>query len=229
MSTAIRITKRGFEVVEKSLELYTKVLDEVVPWKSIEETVKGMARNNSDHSLDAAETIGEILTLTLNTTNKYFSAKQSLSEWCSLTVRLIATYKLLFDKHDENNIPARKQLLLKVLDDGMEKINAAHAKLEEISSSFNLVAGKLTTLIDQVAVNKNFYENLKTQIEKANTDMKNAKSKLDADIGTVGLQSTQTEQNPASAPIDMDRLHDDIIGPVNNLVIQCEEFKKRND
>lgn len=290
MTAAIRITKQGFEIVDKGLELYTKVLDEVVPWKSIEETVKGLDRYRDNYSNEAADIIGEIKTLILNTTDKYFSAKQSIYEWCSLTIRFIATYKLLFDKHDEKNFPAQKTVLLKALDDGMEKMTAAHVKLEEISTSFKLVTGKLTTLIAQLdidfdkkseyfkAVNakirreaygtaavgavlgpfglilsysiasgivegqvipeiqrkvveiKNFYENLKKQIEKANTDIKNAKSKLDTDIGTVGLESTQTEQTQAaSEPLDMDRLHDDIIGTVNKLVVQCEEFKKRNN
>lgn len=216
--------------------------------------------------------------LTYNAADKYFSATQSIDEWCNLTQRLLATYKTLFDKRDETSFAAQKQLLLKVLDDGMEKMTAAHGNLEEICSDFNLVSSKLSTLLVQLAADfdkeseymkaviskirrqaygtaavgavlrpfglilsysvaagvvegqtipemqrkfveiKNFYETLKTQVEKSNTDIKTAKSKLDADIETIGLQSTQTGPvQETAAPVEMDHLHDDIIGPVNSF------------
>lgn len=290
MSTPTAITKQGFEIVGKGLELYHKVLDEKVHWKSIEQTVKTLNNYSNHYSNTAAGIIGEIKTLTNNATDQYFMAKQSIQEWCSLAVRLIAAYKFLFDKHDENNFPAQKQLLLKVLDDGMEKMTAAHVKLEGVSTNFDLAVGKLTLLLSQLRMDfdnrsdyvktvndkirrkaygsdngmgvvsgpfglifsesfastivdgetipemqrkfneiQNFYENLKTLLEKASVDIRNAKKQLDSDIESIGIQSAGTEEMHQASSMDMNRLHDDIVVTLDNLIVACEDFKQKYD
>lgn len=285
MSVEIVITKQDFELVVKSLELYNKVLDQIIPWNSFQETVKGLDRYLKNYSLEAAQIIGEIKTLAYNSADNYFSTTQSIREWCGLTSRLLKAYLQLFNKHDENNFPAQKQLLKKVLDDGMGKMTTAHTNLESISAGFNIMTGKLTELLAQLVIDfdnksnyvktvnsrirqnaygtaaagvvlgpfglllsysvaagvvegqmipevqrklvevKNFFETLKTQIEKASTDIKNAKSNLDVELENIRVQSGSAQQSPV---LDMNHLHDDIIGSVNNIVAQCDEYQKRN-
>lgn len=62
MSVARGITRQGFEIVVKGLELYNKALDRIVPWKSIVETVKRLDLYHDNYSNEAGETIGEIKT-----------------------------------------------------------------------------------------------------------------------------------------------------------------------
>lgn len=281
----IEIKKQGFEILEKSLELYNKVLDQTVPWKSIAETVKGFDRYLDNYSMEASVLIGEIKTLVLDTTDSYFSARQSIYEWCSLTKPLLATYKTLFSKHDDNNFMAQKQLLLKVLDDGMKQMTAAHVKLEEVYSTFNLTTEKLAKLHVQLAndfdseseyiksVNakirrqayggaaagavlgpfglilsysiativvegrlipdmqnklneiKNFYKSFNSQVDNAKIAIKNAKTQLDTDIKNIEAQSAQNATT--TAPLDMNQLHDDLIGILDRVTGQCEEFKNK--
>lgn len=286
MSSTIEIAKQGFKIVHRGFEFYNVVVPQIVPWISIEENVKKLDLYSGDYSLRAAEIIGEIKTMAYNATDNYFSANQTLREWCGLSSKLLSTYKTLFDKHDESNFPAQKQLLLKVLDDGLKNITAAHVKLEEVSSNFSSISGKSIALLAQLAIDfdnnsqfvnslnarirreatatngdvsapfglilphsvaaravqgqiipemqekfieiKDFYEHFKGTIERANTDIKNAKKNLDTEIGNDGYQSASTIQNQTFTPLEMERLHDDIIGFVDSIVIQCQEFKLKS-
>lgn len=224
MSATVEITRKGFLIAGKCVEMY-EVLDSIVPWKSIEETIKVLDIYSAHYTIETAKIVGEIKRVTLNAADSYFMARQSIYEMCNLASTLIAAYKFLFDKHDASNFPGQKQLLLKVLDDGMAKMSMAHVRLEECLSNFNLAAKELTTLMAQLPIDfvKNFFESLKVQIEKANMDIKNARNKLDADIELLGLQNNTTEQTSAS--LEMNQLHDDIIDSVNDFVKRCEDFK----
>ncbi|KAJ6624466.1 putative hemolysin E-like protein [Pseudolycoriella hygida] len=46
----IEITNEGIETISKALDLYNKVLDQIVPWKTYEKTVKELDRFRSDYS-----------------------------------------------------------------------------------------------------------------------------------------------------------------------------------
>lgn len=59
---------------------------------------------------------------------------------------LLRAYLKLFNGYNRENAEAQKKILLKVLDDGIEKMTAAQDQLSKSSSSFNSCAGKLTTL-----------------------------------------------------------------------------------
>lgn len=59
---------------------------------------------------------------------------------------LLAAYLKLFNSYNRENADAQKKILLKVLDDGIAKMNAAQEQLGKSSASFNSCAGKLTTL-----------------------------------------------------------------------------------
>ncbi|KAJ6633170.1 Hemolysin E [Pseudolycoriella hygida] len=142
----IEITKEGIETINKALDLYNKVLDQIVPWETYEETVKELDRFRSDYSNESAQLVGEVKTLIKNAEDNYFSATQSIYEWCSLTTRLLKIYLDLFEKRTSKTYEAQRALLVKVLDDGLTKMSAGQAKLEQCSMNFNNVAGKLTTL-----------------------------------------------------------------------------------
>lgn len=142
----IEITKEGIETIDKALALYNKILDQIVPWKTYEDTVKELDRFREDYSNESAKLVGEVKTLMKDAQDNYFSATQSIYEWCGLTTKLLAIYLQLFEKKTSTTYEAQKQLLLKVLEDGISKMSAGQVKLQQSSMNFNNVAGKLTTL-----------------------------------------------------------------------------------
>lgn len=151
MSATVKITKQGFLIVEKCVEMY-QVLDSTVPWKPIAETIKVLDKYYDQYTIASAEIVGKIKTLASNAADSYFMAKQLIFEMCSVAPRLIVAYKMLFDKHDPSNFQAQKQLLLKVLDDGMEKMSAAHVNMGECTTSFDLAVKELTMLHAQLTL-----------------------------------------------------------------------------
>ncbi|KAJ6643445.1 Hemolysin E [Pseudolycoriella hygida] len=142
----IEITKEGIETINKALNLYNKVLDQIVPWETYEQTVKELDRFRSDYSNESAQLVGEVKTLIKNAEDNCFSETQSIYEWCSLTTWLLKTYLDLFEKCTSKTYEAQRALLVKVLEDGLTKMSAGQSKLEQCSINFNNVAEKLTIL-----------------------------------------------------------------------------------
>ncbi|KAG4075094.1 hypothetical protein HA402_008159 [Bradysia odoriphaga] len=287
MSATVKTTKQGFLIVGKCVEMY-KVLDVTVPWKVIKETIKTQDLRSANYTIETGEIVGKVKTLTYEAADKYFSAKEIMYEMCSLANSLIAAYKKMFNTHDPSNFPAQKQLLLRVLDNGMEKMTAAHVELDRCSTNFDLAAKELTVLLAQLTIDfspeseymksvyakirrreygsatvgavlgpfglliseaiaatnvegriipdmqkkfdkiKNFYESLKTQIENASTDIKNARKNLDMEIEIIRLQNNTTQQTQSLESLDMNGFHDEIIGPVNDYLKQCGDLKRED-
>ncbi|KAJ6639526.1 Hemolysin E [Pseudolycoriella hygida] len=143
---AIEITIEGIEALNKALDLYNKVLDQIIPWKTYEETIKELDRYRADYSNESAQLVGEVKTLIYNAEDNYFSASQYIYEWCSLTIQLLRIYLNLFEKRSSSTYEAQRGILIVVLGDGIDKMSAGQAKLQQSSINFNNVAGKLTTL-----------------------------------------------------------------------------------
>lgn len=77
----------------------------------------------------------------------YFRAVQSVYEWCGLTIPLLQIYNKLFTgSMNQGKFNAQRALLLKVLGDGIQKMEKAQDELAASSRSFNSAAGKLTSL-----------------------------------------------------------------------------------
>lgn len=142
----IGITKEGIETITKTLDLYQKVLDKIVPWEEYEKTVRELDRFRNEYSNESAQLVGEVKTLIKNAEDHYFSATQTIYEWCSLAEKLLAIYLDLFNKRTSTTYEAQRALLISVLDAGLKKMTDGQAKLEQCSMNFNNVAGKLTTL-----------------------------------------------------------------------------------
>lgn len=142
----IKITKEGINTINNALGLYNKVLDQIVPWQKFDETVKELDRYRDDYSNESAELVGKIKTLIKNAQDCYFSATQSIYEWCGLTTKLLAIYLDLFNKRTSKTYEAQRALLIKVLEDGIVKMSAGQDKILQCSAYFNNVSGDLTVL-----------------------------------------------------------------------------------
>lgn len=147
LAKGLDVAKEGIETIDKALDLYNKVLDKIVPWDELNKTIAKLDQFRSDYSKEAAALIGDVKTKMMDGMDAYFRATQSVYEWCGLTIRLLGTYKKLFTGNmDQKKFNSQRTLLLKVLGDGIDKMDKGQKELGDSSSSFNGAAGKLTSL-----------------------------------------------------------------------------------
>jgi hemolysin E len=150
VKTAITIAKDAMDAGEKALDLYNKVVDQVIPWKTFEKTVTELGKYEKDYSASAGALVGQVKTLVLDAQDKYLAATQSVFEWAGICSGLLVHYVNLFDGLNEEKAKAQRTILLKVLDDGVTKMGAAQLSLQASTLSFNGASGKLITLSTQL-------------------------------------------------------------------------------
>lgn len=286
---AIQMTKGGIEAMNNALGLYNKVLDQIIPWKAFQDTVRELDRYSSDYTAESARLVHEIKILMNDAHDSYNGATQCIYEWCTLAKQFLGNYRQLFEKRPSNAYDQMKALLIQVLDNGTVKMSAGQTKLQQSSMNFNNASGKLTTLHSRftnefdskssyyagkvaqirkeayagaaagvvggplglliayaVAAGtvegklipelnqklneiKNFFDHLKSLIAQSNTDIDATKNKLQAEVKNIGVMKTQNEETKTLIPLDeLDVLRDNILGSVNNLIAQCDEYQKRH-
>ena len=146
----VEVVKNAIETADGALDLYNKYLDQVIPWQPFDETIKELSRFKQEYSQAASVLVGDIKTLLMDSQDKYFEATQTVYEWCGVATQLLAAYILLFDEYNEKKASAQKDILIKVLDDGITKLNEAQKSLLVSSQSFNNASGKLLALDSQL-------------------------------------------------------------------------------
>ena len=169
IKAGFELVRDGIETADRALELYNKVLDKVVPWGTLEETIRNLTQFETDYSKETAKLIGEIKQLLLNAQNYYHESTQTMYEWCGITVNLLPVYISFLKKGGKNDaeVKAQKQLILKILDDGIVRMTAAQKKLADSSMTFNKASGQLVELNERLKgefdSNSSYY---KAQVEK---------------------------------------------------------------
>ena len=141
----VEVVKNAIETADGALDLYNKYLDQVIPWQTFDETIKELSRFKQEYSQAASVLVGDIKTLLMDSQDKYFEATQTVYEWCGVATQLLAAYILLFDEYNEKKASAQKDILIKVLDDGITKLNEAQKSLPSTSSSPAVAASTRTS------------------------------------------------------------------------------------
>ncbi|KAJ6646972.1 Hemolysin E [Pseudolycoriella hygida] len=142
----IEISKRGIETIIQALCCYNEIFNQNIPWKSYKRNVLLMDQFRHDFSYESAQLVGDVTTLMKHAEENYISVAQSISEWCKLTTRLLKIYLGLFENHTSETYEAQRSLLFKILNEGLTKMSAGQAKLEQCSMNFKDVAGKLRSV-----------------------------------------------------------------------------------
>lgn len=78
--------------------------------------------------------------------DNYFSASQNIYEFAGLATSHLALYISLLNDQNVRQAAAQKNLLIGILESGIQKMTAAQDELGNSSSSFNSVIGRLTAL-----------------------------------------------------------------------------------
>ncbi|EBH7291219.1 hemolysin HlyE [Salmonella enterica] len=146
----VEVVKSAIETADGALDFYNKYLDQVIPWKTFDETIKELSRFKQEYSQEASVLVGDIKVLLMDSQDKYFEATQTVYEWCGVVTQLLSAYILLFDEYNEKKASAQKDILIRILDDGVNKLNEAQKSLLASSQSFNNASGKLLALDSQL-------------------------------------------------------------------------------
>lgn len=125
----VEVVKSAIETADGALDLYNKYLDQVIPWKTFDETIKELSRFKQEYSQAASVLVGDIKVLLMDSQDKYFEATQTVYEWCGVVTQLLSAYILLFDEYNEKKASAQKDILIRILDDGVNKLNEAQKSL----------------------------------------------------------------------------------------------------
>lgn len=139
-------TKAALKITDEALELYSKVLDSIVPWKAFNKTLVELDKYTDYYSQQSALLIGDIKVLMKNGIDAYYRATQLITGWCDTAIPLLTTYVDLFNDHTVEKANAQKYLLVQVLSNGITQMTAAQASVATSASSFNGAIGRLTTL-----------------------------------------------------------------------------------
>ena len=124
--------------------------DKEILENEVKPVIKELSRFKQEYSQAASVLVGDIKTLLMDSQDKYFEATQTVYEWCGVATQLLAAYIFLFDEYNEKKASAQKDILIKVLDDGITKLNEAQKSLLVSSQSFNNASGKLLALDSQL-------------------------------------------------------------------------------
>lgn len=149
--------KKAIAASNEAMDLFNKVLDQKVPWHAFEATLDELDRFRNDYSTKAAALVAEVKTKMSQGMTAYYEASKHVYEWCMMMEPLLQKYIALFDHINTAKSTEQKQVLIKVLDDGIKEMEKAQKMLGDCSSSFNGAAGKLTTLRHQLS--SDFNEN----------------------------------------------------------------------
>lgn len=138
--------QEGIETADEILFLYDKVLDRVVPWKELNANNIELGSFRKDYSGESAVLIGEVKTLLSNGIEGYKTASHNVYEWTSLVTPLLTTYISLSNLNSPENTEAQNYILLRVLDNCIEKLSKSQDHLEKSSKNLDKAAAKLVIL-----------------------------------------------------------------------------------
>lgn len=192
---AIATAKEAIDTANDALNLYNKVLDQIVPWNGFKEMIKKYDMGGADYSHESANLIGKIKTQLLNVKDEYDSATQTIYEWCGISINLLKTYINLFNGGDASKQTVQKKFVANVLDNGMKKIQKAQEKLDDVIVYLNKTSEHLTALGNRLYndydENSEYFRHRKERIVRQSHQAAEEKS---GPTGATGIASTLIEE-----------------------------------
>lgn len=137
-NSGLEIAEEGIDALAKSIDLYKTILDNEVPLK---QKFSEIGDYPSSYSRQAASLTREVNTKVTDGLNAVTTASSKASELCTDAV---PTLNNLIDQIDQND--AQPAILIKLLDDGIQKLTAGQDGLADSSASFEAASGKLSSL-----------------------------------------------------------------------------------
>lgn len=165
----VELAAKSIKTLDSGLDLYTKYLDKLIRWDDFDKTIEKMNKFRSEYSKEAATLIGEIQTKFMNAKDAYFRATRHIFDWCGLALILLKPYRAFFEgEMDQETYNSTRDIILELLQAGVNYMDKGTEELTACSSSFNEAAGKLTELNLRLVADFNetsdYYETQKVRI-----------------------------------------------------------------
>ena len=126
VTEVVDTVKNGVKAANEVLDLYNKSVNQLIPWDTYKQAMESLRQNRKQYSDAAAEIVGKVQTLLLNSSDEYDSSLEEVNKWCKMAVPVLGQYMTLFEMTSDPKIAeAQKILLLKVLNDGSTHMDNA--------------------------------------------------------------------------------------------------------
>jgi len=143
----VDIADKGIKAGSNAIDLYNKMVDQAIPWKTFDKYINDLKANKEQYSSDAAKIVGEVQVLLMNSKDSYDSSTMSVYRWCQTAVQTLQGCMELFKSiSDPEAAKAQLTLFKETLKQGHFAMDMAIKELEKSNESFNEAAGKITTL-----------------------------------------------------------------------------------
>ncbi len=176
MSEATSEIQQMLESTIHSMEILQNLFngDEQHPYKTLDDAIVSLESHCGTLSHKTSILVGEIKTLTETAKSNYCFSVKKIDAWCGKASDLLTAYinlcnESFFTKllhtiwRPEEAVKTQRDLLMKVLSDGMQEMSTALKAFEKSVGSFDQASGKLIELESALGhdKNKNIWKNLK--------------------------------------------------------------------
>lgn len=206
--------------------VYDKTMDHVINWDEFHEISETLKNNSGNFSQKSIDKLDEIASYMEKSENKYFSATESIYDWCGEIIPLFEQYMELLNEFDRNKTDAHTAVLKDTLDMGTLKTDIAMISLNISTTQFNILTYHMKTYdrllaIDNLEDGQRIREYVSTAMDKVKTAKDNMIPESTS-IGNFYIQSRETRQcvelNVAAKIVDCG----------NNLVQQCRAYRRKH-
>lgn len=127
---------KAIDEVSNIMSLYQKALNGL-PWKQLQNSLANLDRRKDEYSAAAGAIVAEIKYLMAKGVEAYKKSSSRIYDWSYYVVDRLKLYvALLFDDMDASYIREEKDLLIRVLENGIEIMRSAQQELAESSSRY---------------------------------------------------------------------------------------------
>lgn len=146
----VSIGKEAVAASRSVLDLYKKEADVAIPWDTIKEVAEKLDKFRNDYATRSGILAGDIKMLLENAMDEYFMSTQSIYEWCGIVITRLNTYLRLIKNPKSGKVKMQHSILIRLLENGLDKLTTAQDKLDQSSRSLNSASGKIIALSSQL-------------------------------------------------------------------------------
>lgn len=153
VATEVETTNEAIQSTDEALGSFNKELDNKIPWKELKGTLKELDNFKEDYSEKSGTLVSLIKWQIEDAIESYDWASAKISKWCGTAIELLTKYVGLFENdYTVEKAHQQKELLVEMLDKGIEKMTEAQRAIDSSSTRLNEAAGSLTELHSEFAV-----------------------------------------------------------------------------
>lgn len=213
--------KEAIQHMGTALDLYMQIIRQI---GSIDDHDLGKPLGGSN-SLENARLLGFITTSLLNANDAFIKSKEAVYQQCDFADSLLSVF---IRSSNKMNLDAQKNLLDKVIEKGISKMNESLQELTAASSGYFSAASNLTSLCNQLASESNesiksFYSDLNTKVSNAYRISSDSESETKKKLRNE-IQMIENLKSQLSSSNGDGLSQQDVIESIENYKNKCHHF-----